>query len=101
MDNVQIHDIVRIKSLDDSEKNRLFGKYLGIVTKVRYLTRLAFVNFADLKLKQGIPWAQWFPFSDLEIYRKALPKATVRVLDGFGHFNLPELPVIIEDIKSL
>ena len=41
------------------------------------------------------------PFSDLEIYRKALPKATVRVLDGFGHFNLPELPVIIEDIKSL
>ena len=67
MDNVQIHDIVRIKSLDDSEKNRLFGKYLGIVTRVRYLTRLAFVNFADLALKQGIPWAQWFPFSDLEV----------------------------------
>ena len=67
MDNVQIHDIVRVKSLDDPEKNRLFGKYLGVVTKVRYLTRLAFVNFADLKLKQGIPWSQWFPFSDLEI----------------------------------
>ena len=67
MDNVQIHDIVRVKSLDDLEKNKLFGKYLGVVEKVRYLTELAFVSFATLKLKQGIPWAQWFHFSDLEV----------------------------------
>lgn len=39
--------------------------------------------------------------SEVEEYRKRLPKATVSVLDGYGHFNVPEFPEIIEDIKTI
>ncbi|MDP2705651.1 MAG: alpha/beta hydrolase [bacterium] len=41
------------------------------------------------------------PFTELEKYQKNLPNATIRIFPDRGHFMQPELPEIIEDIKSL
>lgn len=42
------------------------------------------------------------PIDHLERYRRALPHATVRVLDGRGHeFNQPEFPELAADIRRL
>jgi len=41
------------------------------------------------------------PFTELEKYQKNLPNATVRIFTDRGHFMQPELPEIIQDIKSL
>ncbi|MEK7194592.1 MAG: alpha/beta fold hydrolase [Patescibacteria group bacterium] len=40
-------------------------------------------------------------FKDFEKYKKALPNVAVRVFENRGHFNQPEFPELIEDIKSL
>jgi predicted alpha/beta hydrolase family esterase len=41
------------------------------------------------------------PFAELGKYKELLPDATVRALDGRGHFLVPEFPEIIDDLKSL
>jgi predicted alpha/beta hydrolase family esterase len=42
------------------------------------------------------------PVEQLERYRRALPHATVRVLDGRGHkFNQAQFPELAADIRSL
>ncbi len=42
------------------------------------------------------------PIEHLERYRRALPQAVVRVLEGRGHeFNQPEFPELAADIRSL
>ena len=42
------------------------------------------------------------PFEHLERYRRALPQATVRLLDDRGHeFNQPQFPELVNDIRSL
>lgn len=41
------------------------------------------------------------PFSALEQYKKALPKAQVRVFEDRGHFNQEEFPELVEDILNL
>ena len=40
-------------------------------------------------------------FSEGDKFKKALPGATFRELDGRGHFNKDDFPEIVEDIKSL
>jgi predicted alpha/beta hydrolase family esterase len=41
------------------------------------------------------------PVAHLERYRRALPHAIVRLLDGRGHeFDQPEFPELVADIKS-
>lgn len=40
------------------------------------------------------------PFADLAHYTKALPNAIVRQFTNHQHFNQPELPELIADIKS-
>jgi uncharacterized protein len=38
----------------------------------------------------------------LERYRRALPQASVRILDGRGHeFNQPQFPELVADIRTL
>jgi len=45
---------------------------------------------------------QVVPAAQLEQYRKALPHATVRVLDGRGHeFDQPEFPELAADIRRV
>lgn len=39
--------------------------------------------------------------SEVEEYRKRLPSAVIRLLDGYGHFEVEKFPEIIEDIKSI
>jgi len=42
------------------------------------------------------------PLTHLEQYRKALPGATVRILEGRGHeFDQPEFPELAADIRSV
>ncbi len=42
------------------------------------------------------------PFEHLERYRRALPQAIVRALDGRGHeFNQPQFPELVADILDL
>jgi len=41
------------------------------------------------------------PFSHLTEYQKVLPKANVRIFEDKGHFLVPEIPELIEDIKAL
>jgi predicted alpha/beta hydrolase family esterase len=42
------------------------------------------------------------PLEHLERYRRALPRAIVRVLDGRGHeFNQPQFPELAADIRRL
>jgi predicted alpha/beta hydrolase family esterase len=42
------------------------------------------------------------PFENLERYRRALPHAIVRVLDGRGHeFAQPQFPELVDDIRRL
>ena len=42
------------------------------------------------------------PMDHLEKYRRALPQAVVRLLDGRGHeFDQPEFPELVADIRSL
>ena len=41
------------------------------------------------------------PFSHLAYFEKALPEAKVRVFTDKGHFLVPELPELVEDIKSI
>ena len=41
------------------------------------------------------------PFSHLADYQKVLPKAKVRIFNDKGHFMVPELPELIDDIKTL
>jgi predicted alpha/beta hydrolase family esterase len=42
------------------------------------------------------------PLDHLERYRRALPHAIVRVLDGRGHeFNQPQFPELVADILEL
>jgi predicted alpha/beta hydrolase family esterase len=42
------------------------------------------------------------PFEDLERYRRVLPHAIVRALDGRGHeFNQPQFPELGADIRRL
>lgn len=41
------------------------------------------------------------PFAHLAKFQQALPKAQVRVFEDRGHFNVKELPQIVEDIKNL
>lgn len=42
------------------------------------------------------------PAEHLERYRKALPHAVVRILEGRGHeFDQPELPELVADIRGL
>lgn len=38
---------------------------------------------------------------EFEKYQAALPTATFRLLDGRGHFNGPEFPELISDVRSL
>ncbi|HVT09636.1 MAG TPA: alpha/beta fold hydrolase [Polyangia bacterium] len=45
---------------------------------------------------------QVVPVAQLEQYRRALPHATVRLLDGRGHeFDQPDFPELAADIRSL
>jgi len=45
---------------------------------------------------------QVVPVAHLEHYRRALPHATVRVLDGRGHeFDQPTFPELAADIRSV
>lgn len=64
-------------------------------------------NF-ELKLKDLLPIYfyhskedEWVPFSHLDIYSKALPQATIRVLEGHEHEFASGLPRLVEDIKQL
>lgn len=41
------------------------------------------------------------PYIEVEEYRKRLPDANIKLLDGYGHFNVAKFPEIIEDIKSI
>ena len=41
------------------------------------------------------------PFKDLNKYKQALPKATVRVFENLGHLNIKELPELLEDIRKI
>lgn len=41
------------------------------------------------------------PYSHLEKYKKALPNAVIREFKERGHFDQPEFPELIEDIKGL
>ena len=42
------------------------------------------------------------PFEHLERYRRALPHAIVRALDGRGHeFNQPQFPELVADIRGV
>lgn len=41
------------------------------------------------------------PFQSLSKYQQALPKATVRVFEDRGHFNIEELPELVEDIRNI
>jgi predicted alpha/beta hydrolase family esterase len=42
------------------------------------------------------------PVEDLKRYRRALPQATVRILDGRGHeFNQAHFPELAADIRGL
>ncbi len=42
------------------------------------------------------------PLEHLEHYRRALPHAVVRLLDGRGHeFNQPEFPELVADIRQV
>lgn len=41
------------------------------------------------------------PFADGEMYASIFPKATFHPLDGYGHFNVPEFPEIVSDIRTL
>lgn len=41
------------------------------------------------------------PREDMGKYQKALPEATYALLDNRGHFNVPEFPELIKDIKSV
>ena len=41
------------------------------------------------------------PFEQVDNFKKAWPKAELRIFDDRGHFNQTELPELIEDIKSL
>ena len=44
----------------------------------------------------------WRSFEHLERYRRVLPHAIVRALDGRGHeFNQPEFPELAADIRRL
>jgi len=38
------------------------------------------------------------PFADMESYRRALPNACFRIVDGMGHFNAPMFPELVHDI---
>ena len=41
------------------------------------------------------------PFEDVNKFKQALPKASVRVFEDRQHFNQPELPELTEDIKNI
>ena len=41
------------------------------------------------------------PFTHLALYTSALPQATVRELDGYGHLFKKKCRELVEDIKSL
>ena len=41
------------------------------------------------------------PFADLEKYKKALPKAEVKIFEDRGHFNQAEFPELVADIASV
>ena len=41
------------------------------------------------------------PFSHLAEYQKHLPQARARVFDTLGHFNIAEIPELVEDIRAL
>lgn len=41
------------------------------------------------------------PFSSLGKYKKAIPSAIIRELDGRGHFNQEKFPEIVKDIKNI
>jgi uncharacterized protein len=41
------------------------------------------------------------PFTESQQFKTALPGATVRELDGRGHFNKDDFPEIVEDIRNL
>ena len=41
------------------------------------------------------------PFADLENYQKALPNAHVRTFTDHQHFNQPDFPELVADIKNL
>ena len=41
------------------------------------------------------------PYSHLVEYQKALPQAKARIFEDKGHFNVQELPELIEDIQAL
>lgn len=42
------------------------------------------------------------PFEHLERYKRTLPQATVRALDGRGHeFDQPQFPELVADIRGL
>lgn len=41
------------------------------------------------------------PFEHLVLYREALPQATIRELDGYGHVFQDGLPELTEDIANL
>jgi predicted alpha/beta hydrolase family esterase len=41
------------------------------------------------------------PFSELDKYRAQLPDATVRTFADHGHFQGPELPELVADLKAL
>ena len=41
------------------------------------------------------------PYIDLEKYRKDLPDAVIRVFKDRGHFNQPEFPELINEIRGL
>ena len=41
------------------------------------------------------------PFADLEKYAEALPTAVRRAFKDLGHFNTPEFPEIVKEIKNI
>ena len=40
------------------------------------------------------------PFSEAEKYKGVLPGATFRAFEDKGHLNVPELPELVEDLRS-
>jgi predicted alpha/beta hydrolase family esterase len=41
------------------------------------------------------------PYNDAVLYAKRFPHATLRTLDGYGHFNTATFPEIVEDITAI
>jgi len=75
-----VGDVVRIRGSVDPEREVLYHGFLAKIEKVRYHSKLAYVNSDSLAVLQKMQFSGWFNFNELDLIDEQDYKDAMKLL---------------------